>query len=139
MSVNSINLPPSTLSNVVSTLSPSGQSNGDTASLSPSQLQRILRQQLDQAFKQGSSLSDTGTTLANSVSTTLQQYGVSDDQRNAVIEQLNQIFAQSGSRSEARQNAQQLLDNFVQSLNGPADEQASTASLDSGQNLDVMA
>lgn len=139
MSVNSINLPPSTLSNVVSALSPSGQSSGDTASLSLSQLQRILRQQLDQAFKQGSSLSDTGTTLANSVSTTLQQYGVSDDQRNAVIDQLNQVFAQSGSRSEARQNAQQLLDNFVQSLNGPADEQASTASLDSGQNLDVMA
>ncbi|MGH7135052.1 MAG: hypothetical protein ACREHD_04885 [Pirellulales bacterium] len=140
MSVNSINLPPSTLSNVVSALSPSGQTtSGDTTSLSLGQLQRILRQQLDQAFKQGSSLADTGTTLANSVSTTLQQYGVSDDQRNAVIDQLNQIFSQAGGRSEARQNAQQLLDNFVQSLNGPADEQATAGSPDAGQNLDVMA
>ena len=140
MSVNSINLPPSTLSNVVSALSPGGQTtNSDAANLSLSQLQRMLRQQLEQAFKKGSSLSDTGTALANSVSTTLDQYGVSEDQRNAVIDQLNQIFTRAGSRSEARQDAQQLLDNFVQSLKGPADEQSSASSPDAGQNLDVMA
>lgn len=140
MSVNSIGLPPSTLSTVVSTLSQTNSSNDNSAgSLSLSQLQRALRQQLDQAFKQGTSLPDTGAALADKVSQTLQQYGVSDEQRQSVVDQLNQVFSQAGSRSEARQNAQQVLDQFVQSLNGPAGDPSSTFSTDSGQNLDVVA
>lgn len=140
MSVNSIGLPPSTLSTVVSTLNQSSQSNDNSAgSLSLSQLQRALRQQLDQAFKQGSSLSETGAALADKVSQTLQQYGVSDEQRQSVVDQLNQIFSQAGTRPEARQGAQQVLDQFVQSLNGASGDPSSAASPDAGQNLDVVA
>jgi hypothetical protein len=139
MSVNSIGLPPATLSSVLSSLNSGGQA-GDASggNLSLSQLQRVLRQQLDQAFKQGSSLPETGTALADQVSQTLQQYGVSDEQRQTVVDQLNQIFGQAGSRSEARQNAQQLLDNFVQSLNGGA-QQPSAASAGAGENFDATA
>lgn len=140
MSVNSIGLPPSTLSTVVSTLNPSNQtSDSSGGNLSLSQLQRALRQQLDQAFKQGSSLPETGTALSDKVSQTLQQYGVSDDQRQSVLDQLNQIFSQAGSRSEARQNAQQVLDQFVQSMSGSGGDPFSSASPDAGQNLDVVA
>ncbi|HET6882724.1 MAG TPA: hypothetical protein VFI31_21330 [Pirellulales bacterium] len=139
MSVNSISLPPSTLSNVLSTLNAGQAADGSGPPSSLTQLQRVLRQQLDQAFKQGTSLQETGQTLADQVSATLQQYGVSDDQRNTVLDQLNQVFVQAGSRSEARQNAQQLLDSFVQSLGGPTSGQAATPSPDAGQNLDVIA
>lgn len=139
MSVQSIGLPPSTLSNFVNTLNANSQTNDSTGNLSLSQLQRVLRQQLDQAFKQGSSLPETGSTLADQVSQTLQQYGVSDEQRQSAVDQLNQIFAQAGSRSEARQNAQQFLDQFVQSLSGSSGEQLSASSPDAGQNLDVVA
>jgi glutamate racemase len=103
------------------------------------QLQRALRQQIDQAFSQNTSLSDTGSALADKVSTTLQQYGVSDDQRNAVLEQLQQVFSQAGSKAQARQSAQQLLDNFAQSLNSTPDVQSAISSPDSGQNLDITA
>jgi hypothetical protein len=141
--VSSVGISASQLSSALSALNGGGQGTADASSstLSPSQLQRLLRQQLDQAFKQGASLSDTGTSLANTVSATLEQYGVSDDQREQVVTGLQQIFAQAGSRPEARQNAQQFLDNFVQSLNAsPSDGQTFTSILpDTGQNFDVAA
>lgn len=137
MSINSIGLPPSTLSTVVSTLNQNNDDNGGNLSLS--QLQRALRQQLDQAFKQGASLSDTGSALTDKVSQTLQQYGVSDEQRQSVVDQLNQVFSQAGNRSEARQNAQQVLDQFVKSLNGAESNAPSAISAGAGQNLDMVA
>ena len=140
MSVNSIGLPPSTFSNVLSTLNAGSQTTeGEGTASSLSQLQRLLRQQLDQALKQGSPLPETGSSLADKVSATLQQYGVSDEQRNGVIDQLKQIFAHAGSRAEARQNAQQLFDNFVQSLNPAPGEQLPGTSPDAGQNIDFSA
>jgi hypothetical protein len=108
---------------------------------SVSQLQRTLYQQLDQAFKQGSSLSDIGSSIVQQVSTTLQQYGVSDDQRQVVIGNLQQVFAQAQNRSDARQNARQVLDQFLQSLQ-PSDgtEQALPATdAAMGQSLDLTA
>jgi hypothetical protein len=141
-SVNSVGISASQLSSALTALN-GGQAAGDTAqgSLSLSQLQRILRQQLDQAFKQGNSLADTATSLADKVSQTLQQYGVSDDQRNDVVAGLKQILGQAGSRAEARQNAQQFLDNFVQSLNAShgAGQAITPLSPDSGQNFDASA
>jgi len=113
--------------------------DGSQNTVSLSQLQRVLRQQLDQAFKQGSSLSDTGASLADKVSTTLQQYGVSDDQSSALLSRLNDVFAQAGTRSEARQNAQQLLDNFVQGLGASAPGASTAGSPDAGQNIDFTA
>ena len=82
---------------------------------------------------------ETGASLADKVSATLQQYGVSDEQRNAVLDQLKQIFAHAGTRAEARQNAQRLFDNFVQSLNPAPAEQPPGASPDAGQNIDFTA
>jgi pyruvate-formate lyase len=140
MSINPIALPPSTLSNVLSTINSAGQTtDSSNSAVSLNQLQRVLRQQIDQAFKQGSSLQETGQSLADQVSATLQQYGVSDDQRNTVVDQLNQIFAQAGSRSDARQNAQQLLDNFVQSLGGSGTAPTTVTSPGAGQNFDASA
>ncbi|HVX09780.1 MAG TPA: hypothetical protein VHC22_01130 [Pirellulales bacterium] len=138
MSVNSIGLPPSTFSNVVATLN-GNQATGGSGTVSMGQLQRALRQQIDQAFNQNSSLSDTASSLADKVSTTLQQYGVSDDQRNEVLQQLQQVFAQAGDKSQARQGAQQLLDNFAQSLNSTPAGPMPVSSPDSGQNLDITA
>jgi pyruvate-formate lyase len=139
MSVNSIGLPPSTFSNVVSTLSGNQAAGAAGAMVSMSQLQRALRQQVDQAFSQNSSLPDTSAALADKVSETLQQYGISDDDRNAVLQQLQQVFAQAGSPAQARQNAQQVLDNFVQSLNAAPGGQMSASLPDAGQNLDFTA
>ncbi|HWB14590.1 MAG TPA: hypothetical protein VG826_35525 [Pirellulales bacterium] len=141
--VNSVGITTSQLSSALSALNGSAQSTGDASqgSLSLTQLQRILRQQLDQAFRQGASLPDTGTSLANAVSATLQQYGVSDEERDTVVSGLQQIFAQAGSRSEARQNAQQFLDNFVQGLDGSTLASPATTSTlpTSGQNIDFSA
>lgn len=141
--VNSVGISASQLSSALSAISGGGQATADPLSgtLSLSQLQRLLRQQLDQAFKQGASLSDTGKSLASTVSETLGQYGISDDQRDQVVTGLDQIFAQAGSRSEARQNAQQFLDNFVQSLNAPLTDGQTTTSIlpGTGQNFDAAA
>jgi hypothetical protein len=140
-SLNSIGSASPNLTNVLSAFNGSGQvaNDGSQGPLSVAQLQRALRQQLDQAFKKGSSLADTGDSLADKVSTTLQQYGVSDDQTGAVVNRLKDIFAKAGSRSEARQNAQELLDTFVQGLNGSSDGQSTAGSADSGQNIDFTA
>jgi hypothetical protein len=140
--VNSVGITASQLSSALSAINGTTQA-GDASQGNPSlsQLQRLLRQQLDQAFRQGTSLADTGTSLANSVSATLQQYGLSDEQRDTVVSGLQQIFAQAGSRSEARQNAQQFLDSFVQSLDGSTAAGQATASTSaaSGQNIDFSA
>ncbi|HEV3342905.1 MAG TPA: hypothetical protein VG125_21205 [Pirellulales bacterium] len=141
--VNSVGITTSQLSSALAALTgntPAG-SDASPGSLSLTQLQRLLRQQLDQAFRQGTSLSDTGTSLANTVSSTLAQYGVSDEQSQTVVSGLQQIFAQAGSRSEARQNAQQFLDNFVQSLDPSTVTSPPTVSAasGSGQNFDASA
>lgn len=138
--VNSVGISPAQLSSALAAIN-GVDPNASQDNSSLSQLQRILRQQLDQAFKQGASLSDTGSSLAEKVSATLQQYGVSEDQRNQVVDSLTQIFSQAGSRAEARQNAQQYLDNFVQSLNtSPSTGQlSSVASPFAGQNFDASA
>jgi hypothetical protein len=139
--VNSVGISPSQLSSALTALTGGSEADDSQNSLSLSQLQRVLRQQLDQVFKQGASLADTGTSLADKVSATLEQYGVGEDQRNQVADGLTQIFAQAGSRAEARQNAQQYLDNFVQSLNGSAStgQPAVIASPFAGQNFDASA
>lgn len=140
--VNSVGITASQLSSALSALNGSAPAASDASSgsLSVNQLQRLLRQQLDQAFRQGTSLSDTGTSLANAVSTTLQQYGVSEDERDQVVSGLQQIFAQAGSRAEARQNAQQFLDNFVQNLDPSTVTSPLAASVaGSGQNFDASA
>jgi hypothetical protein len=141
--VNSVGITTSQLSSALSAINGPTQaaSGASTGSLSLDQLQRLLRQQLDQALRQGAPLSDTGTSLANAVSATLQQYGVSDEQRDGVVSGLQQIFAQAGSRAEARQNAQQFLDNFVQSLDPSTVTAPLTASVaaGSGQNFDASA
>lgn len=140
-SLSPIGLSASGLSSVLAAFNGTNQtdSTGSQGTMSLSQLQRILRQQLDQAFQHGSSLADTGTTLADKVSATLKQYGVSDEERNAVVSRLNSIFAQAGSRSEARQNAQQLLDNFVQGLDGATAGSSTAGSPDAGQSIDFTA
>lgn len=141
--VNSVGITTSQLSSALSAINgtPQAATSAGSSNLSLTQLQTILRQQLNQAFGQGTSLSDTGTTLANSVSAALQQYGVSDDQRDTVVSGLQQIFAQAGSRAEARQNAQQFLDNFVQSLDPSAVSIPLSTSIaaGSGQNFDASA
>jgi hypothetical protein len=141
--VNSVGITPSQLSSALSAINGTAQPTTGAASgsLSLNQLQTLLRQQLGQAFSQGASLSDTGTSLANTVSATLQQYGVSDDQRDAVVSGLQQIFSQAGSRAQARQNAQQFLDNFVQNLDPSAVTSPSAVSIagGSGQNFDASA
>jgi hypothetical protein len=139
--VNSVGISPSQLSSALAAINGGVEPNASHDNLSLSQLQRTLRQQLDQVFKQGASLDDTGNSLAEKVSATLQQYGVSEDQRNQVVDGLSQIFSQAGSRAEARQNAQQYLDNFVQSLSSsPSTGQlSSVASPFAGQNFDASA
>lgn len=139
--VNSVGISPSQLSSALAAINGGVEANASQDNSSLSQLQRVLRQQLDQAFKQGASLSDTGNSLAEKVSATLEQYGVSEDQRNQVVDALTQIFSQAGNRAEARQNAQQYLDNFVQSLNAPAStgQLSSVASPFAGQNFDASA
>lgn len=141
--VNSVGITTSQLSAALSAINGTAQAAGDasTGSVSLSQLQRILRQQLDQALRQGAPLTETGASLSNAVSGTLQQYGVSDEERDAVVSGLQQIFAQAGSRAEARQNAQQFLDNFVQGLDpskvtGPLGTSLTSGS---GQNFDASA
>ena len=139
--VNSVGISPSQLSSALAAINGGVEPNASQDSLSLSQLQRTLRQQLDQAFKQGASLADTGNSLAQNVSATLQQYGVSEGQQSQVADALTQIFSQAGSRAEARLNAQQYLDSFVQSLNSsPSAGQLSTvASPFAGQNFDASA
>ena len=138
--VNSVGISPAQLSSALAAIN-GVDPNASQDNSSLSQLQRILRQQLDQAFKQGASLADTGNSLAEKVSATLEQYGVSEDQRNQVVDSLTHIFSQAGGRAEARQNAQQYLDNFVQSLNtSPSTGQlSSVASPFAGQNFDASA
>ena len=140
--VNSVGITTSQLASALSAINGTGQASTGSASgsLSLSQLQSLLRQQLNQAFSQGSSLSDTGTSLADNVSATLEQYGVSDDQRDQVVSGLQQIFSQAGSRAEARQNAQQFLDNFVQGLDPSSVTAPLAASVaGTGQNFDASA
>lgn len=115
--------------------------NGSVPLSSVSQLQRTLYQQLDQAFKQGSSLADIGSSLLPQISTTLQQFGVSDDERQAVLGNLQQVFAQAQTRADARQNARQVLDNFLQSMPSAGGSNQAVAAIDSpsGQSLDFTA
>lgn len=130
------------LSSVLTAFNANGTSTNSSVPLaSVSQLQRTLYQQLDQAFKQGSSLSDVGSSLLQQISTTLQQYGLSDDQRQTVLGNLQQVFAQAQNRSDARQNARQVLDNFVQSLQPSSTTVQDTPTTDSptGQSLDFTA
>ena len=140
--VNPVGITTSQLSSALAAINGTAQAAGDasTGSLSLSQLQRLLRQQLDQALRQGAPLSDTGTSLADTVSSTLEQYGVSDEQRDQVVSGLQQIFAQAGSRAEARQNAQQFLDSFVQSLDpSTVTSPLPAIAAGSGQNFDASA
>ena len=131
------------LSSVLAAFNANGTTGTNNAAplASISQLQRTLYQQLDQAFKQGSSLTDISSSLLQQVSSTLQQYGVSDDQRQAVLGNLQQVFAQAQTRSDARQNARQVLDQFVQSLQpaGGTDQVAPASDSPTGQSLDFTA
>jgi hypothetical protein len=133
----------STFSSALAALNATSTSGtpGGAAPTSLDQLQRTLYQQLDQAFKQGSSLSEIGTSLLQQVSATLEQYGVSDDQRQTVVNNLQQVFSQASNRSDARQNARQVIDNFFQTLqpSSTGDQTAPAGSPLPSQGIDLTA
>ncbi len=129
------------------------QSDGDElqvqpgAALSPTQidqLRRKLQQDVEQAFQQanqGKSLDDISKSLRQKVSETLTKYGFSDSDRNSVLGQLDQLFAQGAPRNEVRQQSQQLLQSVVDNLqNGVASSSAVSASPSAalGQSVDLM-
>lgn len=113
--------------------------------LSPTQLEQLkrkLQQDVEQSFQQanqGKSLSDVAQTLRQKVSDTLAKYGFSDSDRNAVLGQIDQIFAGGASRSDVRQQVQQLLQDTVSHLEDGGAAAASPASVSSnlGQSLDL--
>lgn len=93
-------------------------------------LERALRRNIDEAFAQGGSASDIASRLEPEVSKTLQQHGVSDEQRSSILDQLRQLFAQGGDTTQLRQAVTQLLSGVAQSV---ATSNSSPPSVPGGQ------
>ena len=116
------------------------RSGGPTAAgAPPSPLELALRKNIDEAFAQGGSPSDIASRLEPQVSKTLQQYGVSEDQRRSVLDQLRQLFAQGGDTTQLRQAVVRLLGGVAQSATGPSGGPPSVPGGEMGQSLDFSA
>lgn len=108
----------------ISTASNTGTNQASTSPASqpgdlagqPGDLVASLQRDIDYAFKNGKSLDDIGRWLNQRVSATLRNHGVGDDQRQAVLDQLRQIFAEGGSKTDVRQSVdwymQQVASDF---------------------------
>lgn len=116
------------------------RSGGPTsANAATSPLDSALRKTVDEAFAQGGSPSDIASRLEPEVSKTLQQHGVSDDQRHSVLDQLRQLFAQGGDPTQLRQAVTQLLSGVAQSVASSSGSPPSLPGGDLGQTIDFSA
>lgn len=84
---------------------------------SPSGLAAALQRDIDYAFKNGKSLDDIARWLNQRISATLRNHGIGDDQRQAILDQLHQIFAEGGSKADVRQS----VDLYMQQVAGDFD------------------
>lgn len=116
--------------------------SGDSATTSPEGLLGSLQRDVDYAFKNGKSLDEIGRWLNQRISATLRSHGASDAQRQSILDQLQQVFAQGGSKADVRQAVDQLLTGAANDLEtagsniGLVDD-SPAASL--GQNVDFTA
>lgn len=116
--------------------------NTDSSTTQSGDLLGSLQRDVDYAFKNGKSLDEIGRWLNQRISATLRSHGVSDAQRKSVLDQLQQVFAQGGSKADVRQAVDQLLTGAANEFeaagpnSGPADD-SPAASL--GQNIDFTA
>lgn len=116
------------------------RSGGPTiARAATSPLDSALRKNVDEAFGQGGSPSDIASRLEPEVSKTLQQHGVSDDQRHSVLDQLRQLFAQGDDPTQLRQAVTQLLSGVAQSVASSNSSPPSLPDGDVGQAIDFNA
>jgi hypothetical protein len=128
------------ISPLVSAASGLIRSSGPTsAGAAQSPLELALRKNVDEAFAQGGSPSDIAGRLEPAVSKTLQQYGVSEDQRSAVLDQLRQLFAQGGGATQLRPAVTQLLSGVAQSVANSNSGPPSLPGGDLGQEFDFSA
>lgn len=148
-SIGSIGQSASALSALLSPLAGSGLTgagglapSSDTASTGQDDLVGSLQRDVDYAFKNGKSLDEIGRWLNQRISATLRNHGVSDAQRQSILDQLQQVFAQGGSKADVRQAVDQLLTGAANEFetagpNGGSVDDSPAASL--GQNVDFTA
>ena len=97
---------------------------------------------IDYAFKNGKSLDEIGQWLNQRISATLRNHGVPDDQRQAILDQLQQTFAEGGSKSDVRQSVTTYLQQVADYLDPTAASAASSpesAAAPLGQTVDFTA
>lgn len=116
--------------------------SSDSATPPPDDLLGSLQRDVDYAFKNGKSLDEIGRWLNQRISATLRSHGVSDAQRQSILDQLQQVFAQGGSKADVRQAVDQLLTGAVNEFetagpNSGSLDDSPAASL--GQNIDFTA
>lgn len=103
-------------------------SAGSPAASQPADLAASLERDIDYAFKNGKSLDDIGRWLNQRVSATLRNHGVGDEQRQAILDQLRQIFAEGGSKAEVRQS----VDFYLQQVAGDLSVAGSSGAASAG-------
>lgn len=117
-------------------------SSSDSATTPPDDLLGSLQRDVDYAFKNGKSLDEIGRWLNQRISATLRSHGVSDTQRQSILDQLQQVFAQGGSKADVRQAVDQLLTGAANEFetagpNSGSVDDSPAAGL--GQNVDFTA
>lgn len=115
---------------------------GAAGATQPDELLSALQRDVDYAFKNGKSLDEIGKWLNQRISATLRNHGVSESQRQSVLDQLQQVFAQGGSKADVRQSVEELVQTAVANLD-PAGASSGSAdgsmTAEIGQNLDFTA
>ena len=113
-----------------------------TPQLTPDQiynLRQSVRDGLQQAFQQGTSIDDAQQRLQSSISAALQKNGVSDSDRQSVLNKISELFQNGGTPNELQQQASQLLTSFINKLQGGPSPGLAAATSGVGQVLDVTA
>lgn len=114
-------------------------SSADLPQLSSSQIQQLqqaLTQDVQQAFASGASGSGLQSTIDNSASNTLGQFGFSQTQTQTVLDKLNQAAggqgqtgrAHHGGRGHGRRQSQQVINSLIQTLQNSANSQTTGSS-----------
>lgn len=109
------------------------------------QLQQALTQDVQQAFASGASGGDLQSTIDNSVSNTLGQFGFSQTQTQSVLDKLNQAAGgqgrtgrtHHGGRGHGQRQSQQVIHSLIQTLRNSANGQTTNSS-DSTNPADTL-
>lgn len=129
------------LASIVSSAGAGAQASASDAGPS-NDLLASLQRDIDYAFKNGKSLDEIGQWLNRRVSATLQNHGVADDDRQAILDHMRQILAEGGSQADARQSVTTYLQQVADYIDPTATAAASTAdpaSAPLGQSVDFTA